>query len=105
MQGTGVQRTHVGGPVIAASVSVSSYELCSVALEGFVLLGPFVHSLFPIPSASSSTEFPELCGRDLMEISHLELCILRSLTLCIMSGCESLYLFPSAAGRSFSVDS
>ena len=26
----------------------------------------------------------------------------RSLTLCIMSGCESLYLFPSASGGSFS---
>lgn len=26
------------------------------------------------------------------------------LSLCIMSGCESLYLFPSAAGESLRVD-
>lgn len=41
-------------------------------------------------------------GRNLMKTSHLGLSVLRSLTLSIMSGCRSMYLFPSAAGRSFS---
>jgi hypothetical protein len=37
-----------------------------------------------------------------METSHLVLNVPRSLTLCIMTGCGSLYLFTSAVGRSFS---
>lgn len=40
----------------------------------------------------------------LMEISYLWLFVPRSLILCIISGYESLYLFPSAAGESFSDD-
>jgi hypothetical protein len=36
-----------------------------------------------------------------MQMSYLELRVPRSGTLCILSGCESLHLFPSAAGGSF----
>lgn len=44
-----------------------------------------------VPSTSSSLGFPD---RD----SHLALSIPGILTLCIMSGYGSLFLFPSAAG-------
>ena len=76
---------------------------CShVELEGLVSLvtpsGSYTLSAY---SASGSLNTVE---RDLMETSHLGLSVLRYLTLCIMSGCGSLYLFPSAAGGSFSED-
>ena len=40
-------------------------------------------------------------GRDLVKTSCLRLSIPRSLTLCIMSTCGFLYLFPCTAGRSY----
>ena len=43
-------------------------------------------------------------GRDLLETSYLELSVPRSLTLIVMPGCGSQYLFPSASGESFSDD-
>lgn len=39
---------------------------------------------------------------DLMKMSHSSLSVPRSLPLCILSGCGSLYLFPSTAGESVS---
>ena len=39
-----------------------------------------------------------------MKTYHLRLGVPSSLTLCILSGSESLYLVPSTAGRSFSDD-
>lgn len=39
-----------------------------------------------------------------METSHLGPSVPRSLTLCIMAGCGSLHLFPTAAGGRFSDD-
>jgi len=39
-----------------------------------------------------------------METAHLGLNVLRSLILCISSGCGPWYLFPSAAGGCFSDD-
>ena len=52
-------QTHVG-PVLNVSVSVSSYEVCSVDLSGLVLLVSSVISDSYILSVSSSTGFPEL---------------------------------------------
>lgn len=73
-------------------------------LEELVLLVPSVLSgsytlLRPRPQGSLGPE-----RRDLMETFYLELSIPRSLALCILSGCGSLYLFPSAARGSFSND-
>lgn len=51
-------QTHVG-PVITASVYVSSSEFCSVVLKGFVLLVPSVSQISPT-SAFSWAGFPEL---------------------------------------------
>lgn len=50
-------------------------------------------------STSSSMGFPEPGRGDLMEIAHLGLSVPMFLPLCIMSGCEPLYLFPSATGE------
>lgn len=36
--------------------------------------------------------------KNLMEASNVELCVPRTLTLCVISGCGSLHLFLSAAG-------
>lgn len=43
-------------------------------------------------------------GNSRQELTHLELSVPGSLSLCIMSGCGCLHLFPSAAGRCFSGD-
>jgi hypothetical protein len=43
-------------------------------------------------------------GRDLMEIVHIGLRVPRFLTLCIVSGSGSVYLFLSTAGGSISDD-
>ena len=74
--------------MLAAPVSMSSYELFSVDLEGlFSWCPPFPLALSfclpPLPQGSLNSE-----GRDLID----------------MSGCESLYLFASAAGGNFSED-
>jgi hypothetical protein len=52
-------QTHAG-PVLAASVSVSSYEFFSRWLRDLVPLVFSIHSGFYALSASSSTGFPEL---------------------------------------------
>lgn len=57
---------------------------------------------FPAPLLQGSLS-PK--GKDLMEIPYLWLNVPCSLILSIISGYESLYLFPSAVGESFSVDS
>ena len=44
--------------------------------------------------AFSATGSPEPWGKDSMETALLEISVPRYLSLCIMSGCESLYLFP-----------
>lgn len=66
--------------------------------------------MWSIPSCSYTLS-PFLQGslsleeRDLMETSCLGPSVPRSLTLCIMSDCGSLYLSTSVAGVSFSDDS
>jgi hypothetical protein len=55
---------------------------------------PLPLSLFPPPSAWVSLSFEQ---RGLVEISYLGLNVLRPLTICIMFGYKSLYLFPFAA--------
>lgn len=63
------------GPVLAASVSVSPYELCSYSLEAFSILLTF--TLFP--PLLQGTLSPEVRG--LMETSHLGLSVPKFLTL------------------------
>lgn len=58
-------QTHVG-PVLASSVFVSSYVLCSVDSEGPVLL------------VSSITYSMSFQGKDLMKTSHLEVFVSRT---------------------------
>ena len=79
---------------------------------GPVEFGDLVFLFFP-PLPLAITVFlvpPLLWGslrlevRNLMEASCLELSVLRSLTVCIMSDCRSLYLFPCDAGVRFSDD-
>lgn len=50
---------------------------------------------FFLPPLLQSTLSPK--GRDLIDTSHLGLSISRSLMLCTLSGCGSLYLFPSTS--------
>lgn len=52
-------QVHVG-PVPSASVSVSLYDLCSVDLEGLIILVPVIQFGSYTLSASSSVEFSEL---------------------------------------------
>lgn len=58
-------------------------------------------TLFPsfLPQGSLRGE-----RRELMEASHLRMSLPRVLTLCTLSNCGSLYLFPCLAGRGFSDD-
>ena len=85
------------GPVISASVSLTSYELCSVALEDLVLLvssilsDSYTLSVFLLQGSLS------IEGRDLTYTSQLELCVPSSLSHCIMSECGSLIFLSSAA--------
>ena len=79
-----------------------------VDLEGLVFWcppSPLALIFFPPPLLQGSLS-PE--GRDLVETSLLELFIssrvFQDLFLCVMSGCGSGYLLPSAAGGSFSDD-
>jgi hypothetical protein len=55
---------------------------------------------FFIPSFLQGSLSPE--ERTLLETSHLGLVFSRFLTLCIMCGCGSLYLFLFATGGRFS---
>jgi hypothetical protein len=85
-------------PVLAASVSVSSYEPCLVDSEGSVLI------VFSIPSDSyhlstfSSSGFPEHRGERFDEELRFRF------ALQMLSCCGTLHLFPSAAGGSLSDD-
>lgn len=74
----------------------------TVDLEGVVFLAFSILPAFYILSASYSAGFPEpWAGGDLMETSHLGVRVPRSLILCTLPGCGSL--FPSTArGRSLS---
>ena len=75
-----------------------------VDLEGlvsFCLPLPLALTFF-LPPLTWGSMSPE--GQDLMKISHLGLSVPRPLTLWILSGCGSLYLFPDTAARSFSDD-
>ena len=93
---------HVG-PVCTVSVSVSSFELCWVVLEGFVFLVPCVNSFSPILPASSSLEFPELWRKGFDgDISFRA--VYSRVCLPEMYGCGSLCLFPSAARGSSYAD-
>lgn len=74
-----------------------------VEVEGpayLVFLSPVALTLFLSPSLG----FLSSEGGDLMETSHVRVGV-TSLSVCTLSGCESLYWFPSAAGGSFSSDS
>lgn len=82
--------------MVDASVSVSSYELCSVDVEGWVLLcapSPLTLTFFPPLLYSLSSEGRKFDG----EIS-LGLSVLRCRTFCTMSSRGSLDLFPTAQG-------
>jgi hypothetical protein len=73
-----------------------------VDLEGLV----FLVSSFPSGSYTLSvSSFPRLSEfreQGIPEDNPLRLTVLRSLTLCVMSGCWPLYLFLSADGGIFS---
>lgn len=80
-----------------ATVSVSSWELLSCWFRKPCLLGtlhPFclLHSLYVFSNRCLIRE-----GRKLMEMG---LCVLTSLSLCIMSGCDFVNVFPPASGES-----
>lgn len=79
--------------VLASSTSVSSYSLCLVDSEFLVRLLSSILSDYHTLSDPSSVWFPQLLGRDLMEISHLE-------SLCIISACGSLPMTPFAVRKS-----
>ena len=89
---------HAPVAVQAASVSVSSYGLCSVALEGLVLLVSSVPLALTLSLPPLLEGFLTLRGRELMETSLLGLGVARSLTLCTLSSCRLLYVCPSTAG-------
>lgn len=88
---------HVG-PEHALPILVSSYEFNHVDIEHLVFL------ISSIPSGScllfyiTAWVLREGFDRD---ISVLGRSVLRLLTLCTFSVCESLYFFPYIAGRSF----
>ena len=85
-------------PRLAASVSVSSYELCSVDLERFALLVSFGSSGSTLRGSLSSE------GGNLVEKPHIELSVSK-VSFCVSCLPEALDLFPSPAGRSYSTDS
>lgn len=79
-------------------------RVCSLChVEGLVSLVSSIPSgsyiLFHVLFCRVGPLSPE--KRDLMATSCSGLSVPRSLTLCRLSGCGSLYLFPSTAGRSF----
>jgi hypothetical protein len=85
-----------------SSVFASSYELCSCWFRGpWCLVSSTLSgvTLFlpPLPQDSLISE-----GRDFMPTSYLGLSVPIFLTFCILSDYESLYLFPSTSGGSFS---
>lgn len=97
--------------VLAASVSVSSYEFCLVDLESLVSLVSSITSGSYTLTDSSSSGFPQLWREGFDEdipfrvvTFHLEC---SKICLCLSSHnvCGSLYLFPSSTGGCFSDDS
>ena len=96
------------GQAPAHALSASVLHMCvdSVDLEGRVSLlssvSPGTYTLL----ASSSAGFLGLRGKGFDEdiLLRTECSTQRSCIFGIMSDCESLYLFPSAAGGSFSDD-
>ena len=77
----------------ALNFGVTPVEIKEIVYQAVAYLG--IGRVFP---------FLKITNEVLKEKGHLGLSIPRSLTLCILSGCGSLYLFPSAAGGSFSDD-
>jgi hypothetical protein len=76
-------------------LSVADFHFFLRAIWPSLLSLPsFVHSFCLLPQGSLSPE-----ERDLLETSYLGPSVLRPLTLCVMSGCGSLYLFPSTSGE------
>jgi hypothetical protein len=73
--------------------SVSKFICVSVQQDfrSLISLVPCVPSGSYTLFASSSAGLPDPEKRDVMEISHLGLNVSRPLTLCILSGCGSLY--------------
>lgn len=72
------------------------------ALFSFIFFIPLgSHTLLPSLLGHSLSS----AGRDLTETSYLGLSLPRSLTLCIMSDCGSLYSVPSAEGGGVSGES
>lgn len=64
-----------------------------IGLEGLVLLGFSISLAFTLLLSSLLQCYLSPEERDLKEKSHLGFSIPRSLTLWIISGCVSLYLF------------
>ena len=81
-----------------------TWALVLLCLEDTVSLESSTSSDFYNLSASFSTWSPESWGEVLMDISLLGLSVPKSPPLCTLSSCESLYWFPSAAGRPISDD-
>lgn len=75
--------------------------LCVEDLVSLVYLSPLAIMIFLLHPMKDSLS-PE--NIDLVETSHLEFSISRYLTLCTLSDCEFLYLFPSTEEWSLSVD-
>ena len=89
--------------MLGASVSVSSYARCVVDSEGHALLvSSIVSDSYNLPLLLQDSLSSE--RRDLMEVFYLGPNVPRSLILCVISDCGSLYLLPSAAGGSLSVN-
>lgn len=96
-------------PVLAGSVSVSSYVPCSVDSEslGLLLLLFSIPSGFYTFSSSSSTGSLSSEGKDLMKTFQLELCVpqTHSPPLSLHNFWHmSLYLLLSVAGINYSDD-
>lgn len=90
-----------------ASSSACCHSLCEFICALIVLIYKALLTCPPSPLALTllpPPEFPELCGEgDLIETLHLQQ-VFQALSLCILSGSGSLYLFPSVPRRSFSDD-
>lgn len=74
------------------------YELICASVSPTVSRRPYFLREFPsvssyMLSAPCSEEFPDLWVERLVKTSHLGLSVPKSLTLCPLYSCESLYLF------------
>ena len=88
-------------PVQAASVRVNSYVYQFCWFIGLRILNSLwhLHFFFLAPLTERSTSHK---NRNLMWTSNLDMCVLRHLTLCIISAFGSPYFFPFATGKHFS---